>query len=98
MHLANNSYYKLLGFFFLSNLTFLCLVIHFGISGLTEKVGTMRRRAFLKISDSVVSRWSLHVKFYTLNDADVAILENVKTGDEKNVLKEWVGLWRAGGL
>lgn len=67
-----------------------CIAIHFGISGLTENVGSVR--AFLKISVSVVSRWSLHVKFYTLNDADVAILANVKTGDEKNVLKEWVGL------
>lgn len=74
------------------------LVIHFGISGFSENVGTMRRRAFLKISDSVVSRWSLHVKFCTVYDADGAVLQNVKTGDEKNVLKEWVGLQRAGGL
>lgn len=56
-----------------------CLVIHFGISGFSENVGTMRRRAFLKISNSVVSRWSLHVKICAVNDADVIVLENVKT-------------------
>ncbi len=75
-----------------------CLVIHFGISGFSENVGTMRRRAFLKISDSVVSRWSLHVKMCAVNDADVIVLENVKTWDEENVYKEWVGSQRAGGL